>query len=138
MSRSSRSLLTAIAIITSASFLIAYSRGVIDSGRQAQASGSVSAAQAAPFVGNWLVTVAAGGRESAFAVAIKTDSGNTSATVSSDTQPTIDVQNISLSGQSLVLTYVTTFQGRPIPTVLTLTPAGEGLSANTSVMDGQY
>jgi putative membrane-bound dehydrogenase-like protein len=95
-------------------------------------------AQIAPFVGDWLVTLAIMANESTMAVAVKADGGKVSATVSSDGQPTVNVTDISVVGNRLVLKYMTQAMGTPLPTVMTLTPDGPGLRANMAVMDGQY
>ncbi len=89
-------------------------------------------------MGDWLVTLAFMANEATFAVAVKTDGGKVSATISSDGQPTINVTDISVVANRLVLKYMTEAMGTPLSTVLTLTPEGQGLRANMAVMDGQY
>ncbi len=144
MSRFLRSALTAVVIASSASLLIAHATAIEGGGQAAPpaagAASSVTPAQAAPFVGDWLVSLSMGAGEATLAVGVKADAGKVTATVSSDTQPTVNVTDISLSGKSLVLKYVSSMQGTPISTVLTLTPdaAGPALRVNMSVMDGQY
>jgi hypothetical protein len=104
---------------------------------QAQASAPTTT-QVAPFVGDWLVTLAFMASEATLAVSVKTDSGKVSATISADGQPTVNVTDISVVANSLVLKYVTEAMGTPLSTVMTLTPEGSGLRANMAVMDGQY
>ena len=48
-----------------------------------------TAAQIAPFVGDWLVTLPFMANEATLAVAVKADGGKVSATVSADGQPTV-------------------------------------------------
>ena len=91
MSRLLRSSLTVLLIVLSASFL-AQAIG----GGQAPAS-AATAAEAAPFIGEWLVTVAMESFQNAFVVSIKTDGGKVAATVSSQAQPTVKVTYISVS-----------------------------------------
>jgi mono/diheme cytochrome c family protein len=126
----------AFAIAASTMFVIAHSTTAVQGVGQASLPPTV--AQVAPFVGNWLVSVTMQAIETTFVVAIKADEGKVTATVSSDTQPTVNVTNISVSRQSLILRYFSDFQGTPISTVLTLTPAGSGLRVEMAVMDGQY
>ncbi len=95
-------------------------------------------AQIAPFVGDWLVTLPFMATEATIAVAVKTDGGKVSATVSADGQPTVNVTDISVVANRLVLKYMTEAMGAPLSTVLTLMPEGSGLRANMAVMDGQY
>ena len=82
-------------------------------------------------MGNWLVTLSMGAGELTLAVGVKADSGKVTATVGSETQPTINVTDISLAGKNLVLKYFTDMQGTPISTVMTLTPDGAGLQRAT-------
>jgi mono/diheme cytochrome c family protein/glucose/arabinose dehydrogenase len=135
MSRVVRSLLISVVVATFAVALLARSAAPLEG--QGQPS-PPTPAQVAPFVGDWLVTIAFMANEASFAVAVKTDGGKVSATVSSDGQPTINVTDISLAGNRLVLKYMTAAMGTPLSTVLTLVPEGQVLRANMAVMDGQY
>ena len=111
------------------------SQAPAQSGRAASAP---TAAQIAPFVGDWLVTVAVMANDATFAVSVKADGGTPSATIRSDGQPTVNVTDITMSGNSLVLKYMTGAMGTPMSTVLTLAPDGATVRANMAVMDGQY
>jgi mono/diheme cytochrome c family protein len=142
MSRFFRSALTAVVIASSASLLIARATANQGGGATAaQATRSVSSItpeQAAPFIGNWLVSLSMGAGDATLAVGVKADAGKVTATVSSDTQPTVNVTDISLSGKSLVLKYVSDMQGTPLSTAVTLTQEGTAMRANMALMDGQY
>jgi hypothetical protein len=102
-----------------------------------RATSAPTAAQIAPFVGDWLVTVAVMANDATFAVSVKADGGTPSATIRSDGQPTVNVTDITMSGNSLVLKYRTEAMGTPTSTVLTLAPDGATVRANMAVMDGQ-
>ena len=141
MSRLFYSGVIAVVLVTSASFLTQ----VVQGGTQAAAQGNRPAAasfitpeQAAPFVANWLLTLSAGANDFSLAVAVTANAGKVAATVSSDTQPAVEVSDISMSGKSLVLKYVTNMQGTPLSTAITLTPDGTAMKANMALMDGQY
>jgi len=117
MFRLFRSALTTLVIASSASLFIAHATAT-QAGR-APAQGAVSAPsitpeQAAPFMGDWLVSLSMGAGEATQVVSIKADAGRVTATVSSDMQPALNVTDISLSGKSLVLKYVSSMQGNPI------------------------
>jgi mono/diheme cytochrome c family protein len=99
---------------------------------------SVTPAQAAAFMGDWLLSVAMGANEATFALSIKDDGGKVVATLSADGQAPTTVTNPSLAGNNLVLKYVATFGNNAINTVMTLTPDGSTLRVSMSVMDGQY
>ena len=127
MSRLFYSVVIAVVLVTSASFLTQ----VVQGGTQAAAQGnrpaaasSITPEQAAPFVANWLLTLSAGANDFSLAVAVTANAGKVAATVSSDTQPAVEVSDISMSGKSLVLKYITNMQGTPLSTVMTLIPAG--------------
>ena len=142
MSRPSYSVLTAGVIFTAALLTQAVQGGSQAPGQGARAAtataSSITPEQAAPFVGNWLVSLAMGANNFSVAVTVTADAGKVAATVSSDTQQTSNVTDISLAGKSLVLKYVTSMQGAPMSNVMTLTPDGAGMRANLAVMDGQY
>ncbi len=142
MSRFLRSTLTAVVIASSASLLIAHAtalQGGQTAAQPTRSPSSVTPEQAAPFIGDWLVSLSMGAGEATLAVGVKADAGKVIATVGSDTQPTVNVTDVSLSGKSLVLKYVSDMQGAPISTVLTLMPdaAGPALRANMTI-NGQY
>ncbi len=142
MSRPSYSVLTAGVIFTVALLTQAVqggSQAPSQAARPAAASASsITPEQAAPFVGNWAVTLSMGGGEFPLTVAVTTDAGKVAATVGSAMQPATNVSNISLAGKSLVLKYVTDMQGTPLSNVMTLTPDNEAIKVNLVVMDGQY
>ena len=103
-----------------------------------QTAASVAPAQAAPFVGDWTVTAFSQMGPATFALSVKSDAGKVAATVGPEGQAPVSVQEISVAGKSLVLKDSTDFQGTPIPTVMTLTPDGQGLKADLAMMDGQF
>ena len=128
-----RSSLTAVLVVISASLLTQ-----TIAGRGQTQAPPVTAAAAAPFIGDWVVSVGMESFQSAFLASIKLEGGKVTATISSQAQPTANVSDISMSGKSLVLKYMTSMQGTPISNVLMLTPQGAELTARLAVMDGQY
>ena len=109
--------------------------GQAPGGRAAQLP---TAAQIAPFVGDWLVTVTIMSNDATWAVSVKADGPAPSATIRADGQPTVNVTDITMAGNSLVLKYMTEAMGAPMSTVLTFTPDGTSVRASMAVMDGQY
>jgi hypothetical protein len=103
-----------------------------------QSAGSITAAQAAPFLGEWTVNAnsAAMGAQT-YQVAVTRSGDTVKATVKAANQPETAVSSIRLSGSSLVLSYNTSYPGMTIPTVLILTPDADQLRADMSIMDGQ-
>ena len=136
MVRVGRSVLAALVVAISTIFPIGHSTAAMqDAG---QTSAPPTSAQIAPFVGNWLVEMAMNAFEATFVVTVKDESGKITVTVASDTQPTVNVTNISVANGRLVLKYFVDMQGTPLSTVMTLIPAGAGMRAEMAVMDGQY
>jgi type 1 glutamine amidotransferase len=111
---------------------------VAASGAQPPPVGAVTAAQAAPFAGEWIVSVTSQMGPMTFTLAVSADDRTVRATVASSTQPAANVTDISLVRGSLLLKYSSDYQGTPIPTVMTLTPRGQDLLVAMSVMDGQF
>ena len=130
MSRCVRPCLTAILVIVSSSFLAQTIAG--------RAQAPASSADAAPFVGDWAVNLSTESFQNVFLLSVKTDGGKVTATITSQAQPTVNVTDISMSGKSLVLKYMSSFGNTPISNVLMLTPQGTELGARLAVMDGQY
>jgi type 1 glutamine amidotransferase len=104
-----------------------------------QAGPAITAAQAAPFLGEWTVSAGAAGLGAQNSVVSVTRNGDAvRATIKPQGQAEIVVSELRLSGKSLLLSYATSFPGMSIPTVLILTPDGAGLRADFSLMDGQF
>jgi mono/diheme cytochrome c family protein len=135
MSRVLRS--TSIAIVVAALGVALVVRSTAPLLGQAKAS-PPTPTQLAPFVGDWLVTISVMANEATFVVSVKADGATPSASIRADGQPTVAVTDITMSGNSLVLKYMTQAMGTLMSTVLTLTPDGAAVRANMAVMDGQY
>ena len=83
MCRGVRNALTAFVIATATIVLVGRSTAAIEGLGQAAAAPPTSA-QIAPFVGNWLVTMAMNAFQATFVVTVKDDGGKITATVTSD------------------------------------------------------
>src|SRR5215471_91660 len=104
----------------------------------AQTSSPPTAAQVAPFVGNWVRTVAMGANQSTSLVSVKNDGGKITATVQPEGQAPITNTAVSMQGTNLIVRYTGDMGGQPIPTVLSLAPQGDVMRVTMAVMDGQY
>ena len=104
----------------------------------AQTPAPPTAAQAAPFLGNWVMTVAMGANQSTSLVSVKNDGGKITATVQPEGQAAITNTAVSMQGTSLIVRYTGDMGGQPIPTVLSLAPQGDVMRVTMAVMDGQY
>jgi type 1 glutamine amidotransferase len=106
--------------------------------QNAAAASPATPAQAAPFIGDWTISATSQMGPSTVFLTVADAGGKVQAKVKSDTTGEVTVTNVTHSGKSLVLKYSTDYQGMSIPTVATLTPAGAGLTASFSMMDGQF
>src|SRR4051794_8839939 len=77
---------------------------------------AISAAQAAPFVGEWTITASSPMGQTNYHVAIAPSGDSVRATIKTADQPDTAATDLRLSGKSLVLRFITTFAGTPIPT----------------------
>jgi len=128
-----------VALATAAAVYVgAFSTIALHGSGQATASQTPTPAQAAPYVGDWVVTTAMGGTQSTSLVSVKTDGGKVTATVQPEGQAPITNTAVAMAGSSLVIRYTREMGGNTIPTALTLTPQGDDMRVNMAVMDGQY
>lgn len=95
----------------------------------------VPAAEARAFIGDWNVAVQ-GEMPTTIRVNISENEGYVAAVVTGMEGNNTTVQNISKSGENLVLRYDTSIQGQQLPIAITLTPDGDGLRANLDLAGG--
>jgi hypothetical protein len=105
---------------------------------QTPAAPALTAKDVTTFVGDWVVTSKGEYGESTFAVAVKTADDKVTMEISSDQMPMMVVSDLAKQKESLVAYYSITYEGNPVPVVLTLTPAGEGLDAAFDYASGAY
>ena len=100
---------------------------VIESG--AQAGAPITAAQAAPFLGEWILTLQGPNGPGTFALSVNAEKEKVAADITSEAMPKQAIGTISLANKSLVLGYSFTWEGNPVEAVVTLTPAEDGKTA---------
>jgi hypothetical protein len=100
------------------------------------AQGGVSAADAAKFLGAWVLGLETPMGNLTMNLAVKGDGGKVSGEISSDIAPTQAITDVSKAGESLVLKYIMDVQGMQIPAKITLTPAGVKMTVSFDFMDG--
>src|SRR5262245_53225807 len=89
-------------LAAAALFLAAFSTAVLNGLAQA-APPPPTAAQAAPFLGDWVTTVQMGATQSTSLVSVKNDGGKVTVTLTPEGQAPITNVAASMSGQSLVI-----------------------------------
>jgi len=92
----------------------------------AQTAGQITAADAAPFVGNWTLTLEGPNGPATFDLSIKVEQDKVVGEIKSAELPAQAITDITKVDKSLNLRYSFDYQGNQVPTVVSLVPAEEG------------
>jgi hypothetical protein len=111
---------------------------VMGSALRAQAPAALTPADAAKFMGAWLLTLDSPQGPFAMTMTLTDVEGKVACELTSDMMPAQKVTDISKAGNDLVLKYQGDFQGQAFAAKITLTPVDEKLGVNFDVMDGQF
>lgn len=113
--------------------------GVSAKAQSAAAPAAATAAQAAPFIGDWVVATEGPQGPATFALTVKVTDGKVGAEISSERMPGKQaISDITKTGEALTLKYSLDFQGNAVPVVVTLTPAAETLKVTFDFAGGQF
>jgi hypothetical protein len=104
----------------------------------ASAQSSLDSSQAQSYLGTWAISFESPQGEFIMDLALTDASGKVAATISNDMMGTQDIDDISLSGENLVLRYEIDAQGQLAPVALTLVPADDGVNATMDFADGMF
>lgn len=105
----------------------------------AQAGSQATAADAAPFVGEWTLALKGPDGPGSFALSVNVDKEKITGEISSDALPRQAIREISLVNKSLILSYTFTWEGNPVDAVVSLTPADGGkMTAQIDFAGGAY
>jgi hypothetical protein len=104
---------------------------------RAQAS-SLPVADAAKFMGAWVLTLDSPQGPFAMTATFTDVEGKVACELTSDVMPAQKISDISKTGNDLVLKYQGDFQGQAFAAKITLTPVEDKLGVNFDVMDGQF
>ena len=105
---------------------------------RAQAPAPLASADAAKFMGAWLLTLDSPQGPFAMTMTLTDVEGKVACELTSDIMPAQKVTDISMAGKDLVLKYQGDFQGQAFAAKITLTPVDDKLGINFDVMDGQF
>ena len=100
--------------------------------------GQVTPADAAPFLGDWTLTMNGQNGPGVFTLKVKTEADKVSGEISSDQMALSPISDIRKSDKSLVLSYSFDYQGMPVSAVVTLTPVDDKVSASIDFAGGAY
>jgi hypothetical protein len=101
-----------------------------------QAGGEITAAQAAPFVGDWSLALQGPNGPGAFELSVKVEKEKVIGEISSEQLPKQPIREISMADKSLMLAYTFTWEGNPVEAVVSLTAALEGKTTAQIVFAG--
>jgi hypothetical protein len=107
----------------------AYAQASDAVGSQAQGTAGVSAADAAPFLGEWTLALQGPNGPGTFTLWITAEKDKVSAEIASDTLARQPISTISMSGKTMVLGYSFAWEGNPVQAVASLTPDKDGKTA---------
>jgi hypothetical protein len=105
---------------------------------RAQAPAPLSTADAGKFMGAWLLTLESPQGPFAMTMTLTDNDGKVACELTSDIMPAQKVEDVSKSGNDLVLKYQGDFQGQAFSAKITLTPVEDKLGITFDVMDGQF
>jgi len=125
--------LVAGAVTAPTAALAAPASGVTEQARQA------TAADAAPFVGDWSLTLQGPNGPGTFDLSVKVEGEKVLAEIASEQLPKQPITSITMADKTMVLGYSFTWEGNPVEAVVSLTPAAEGkTTAQIDFAGGAY
>lgn len=99
----------------------------------------VSAADAAPFVGDWTLALQGPNGPGTFELSIKVEKENVTGDISSEQLPKQPINKISMADKTMNLAYSFTWEGNPVEALVSLTPATDGkVTAQIDFAGGAY
>jgi hypothetical protein len=94
--------------------------------QQSAAAPSIAAADLAPFLGDWALTLSGPNGPATMALSIKTEKDKPAGELSSEAMPKQAISDFSMADKTLVMNYSFTWEGNPVSAVISLTPAADG------------
>jgi hypothetical protein len=104
----------------------------------ASAQTPATPADAAPFVGTWVLMLETPQGNMPLDLSVKSDAGKVVGEVGSEMFPAQAITDITKADASLVLSYAMDFQGNQIPMKITLTPDGDKMKFGFDAAGGQF
>ena len=101
-----------------------------------EAASDLDITEASAFVGDWTLSMNGGTLD--MRLSVKDVGGKAAAQISSDIAADQMITKISRSGDKLVLSYESDFEGQAFDVVVTLTPNGDNLDVTIDFAGGQF
>jgi hypothetical protein len=106
---------------------------------QAPAPAQVTAADAAPFLGDWTLDLQGANGPAMFNLSVKVENDKVVGEIGNDATETQKITSISKTDKSLVLNYSFPYEGNMIDAVVSLTPGTDGnMAAQIDFASGAY
>jgi hypothetical protein len=99
---------------------------------------ALTPADAAALLGDWTIAAESPNGAASWLLTLKVADAKVVGEISSETTARTSVTDITKRGASVVLRYSFDYQGTPVPTSITLTPAGETLTVVFDFADGAF
>jgi hypothetical protein len=104
-----------------------------------QAAGPVSAADAAPFLGDWTLALEGPNGPGKFTLSVKMEKEKPAAELVTEAMGTPVITDIAKADKALLLSYSFLYENNPVDAVVRLTPAPEGkMNAQIDFAGGAY
>ena len=105
----------------------------------ARPAGQVTAADAAPFIGDWTLTLQGPNGPGTFALSLKVEKEKVTGEISSEQLPKQPITDMSIADKRLNMGYSFTWEGNPVEAVVSLWPSDDGkMSAQIDFAGGAY
>ena len=104
-----------------------------------QATGTATAIDAAPFLGDWTLALQGPNGPGNFDLSVKVEKDKVVGEIGSEQLPKQAITDISKADKKLLLRYSFMYEGNPVDTLVTLTPADDGkVAAQIDFAGGAY
>lgn len=104
-----------------------------------QATGTATAIDAAPFLGDWTLALQGPNGPGNFDLSVKVEKDKVVGEIGSEQLPKQAITDISKVDKKLLLRYSFMYEGNPVDTLVTLTPADDGkVAAQIDFAAGAY
>ncbi len=108
-------------------------------GTVSEQAAQATPADAAPFVGDWSLTLQGPNGPGAFDLSVKIEKEKVLAEIASEMLPKQAITSITMAAKTLVLGYSFQWEGNPVEAVVSLTPAADGkTTAQIDFAGGAY
>jgi hypothetical protein len=102
-------------------------------------AGQVTPADAAPFIGDWTLTLQGPNGPGTFALSLKVEKEKVIGEISNEQLPKQPIRDMSLADKRLALGYSFTWEGNPVEAVVSLSPSPDGkVAAQIDFAGGAY